>query len=367
MAPRRERPSLSDEAGSLSVTETLIAAMHDERWSEALSDLADDLRLNEKERALVERAQQATSDIDRAAVEARQRLAGELRLMGLKVIEDGEPPGIEGRAVLWIASGQLSSAVSRLEELGFLTQHSLSPGALKAWSHVGSHLNMLPDHREGFTRVTLKWRIRSSRSRLRRLFDPAIPDLQVASLPEWMAWAYWFLRPLRVLRDRLNGRMKSVNSPYLSTPLAMVGPLLEPLNPTSRDRIIDLGCGDGRVLIEAARLFGCRGVGVDFDRRLVDVARRAVAESGVDELVEIVQGDLLDRDLDDFSIVFLFLPGSHVAQILPDVLERLMPGARLLAHEQSPVDWPIAPDDTYLVMGPAGVTAAHVWSIETCG
>ncbi len=147
---------------------------------------------------------------------------------------------------------------------------------------------------------------------------------------------------------------------FLGTPTGMIEPLLAGVDPRPDELVVDLGCGDARVLVEAVQRFGCRGRGVETDPRLVARARERVAEAGLDDRIEIVAGDATEVDVSDADIVFLFLPVEAAAGLSRGLIEQLKPGARLLAHEQLEVDWPVTPDRSTLVVAD-NITVAHAW------
>jgi SAM-dependent methyltransferase len=100
----------------------------------------------------------------------------------------------------------------------------------------------------------------------------------------------------------------------------------------NRHVLYDLGCGDGRVAVMAARRHGCRAVGVDIDPRRVRAARERAAREGVAERVRIEEGDLFEVDLRRATVVFLYLSSSYNARLRPQ-LAALRPGARVVSHQ----------------------------------
>ena len=119
---------------------------------------------------------------------------------------------------------------------------------------------------------------------------------------------------------------------FVPTPHSVVAKMLEVANPSERDVVYDLGCGDGRLVIEAARSYGARGVGFDLDPVRVAEARANVTEAGVDDLVSIAQADVLAVDLRPASVVLLYLLPALNVRLLPQ-LARLAPGSRIVSHD----------------------------------
>lgn len=121
-------------------------------------------------------------------------------------------------------------------------------------------------------------------------------------------------------------------APFLATPPDVVERMLTLAGTTSRDVVYDLGCGDGRIVIAAARRFGARGVGVDIDRSLIAKAQAAAREAGVDHLVIFKVQDAMTVDVSDATVVTLYLLAASNAKLRPELTRMLRPGARIVAH-----------------------------------
>jgi SAM-dependent methyltransferase len=133
--------------------------------------------------------------------------------------------------------------------------------------------------------------------------------------------------------------------------LAAVGP---------GDVVYDLGCGDGRVVVEAAKL-GARGVGVDIDPARVAEARANARTAGVEDRVEIREGDLFETDVSPASVVMLFLWPDLNLKLRPRLLRDLRPGARVVSHWHDMGDW--KPDRTVRLEG----RNLYLWTIPPPG
>mgnify|MGYP001147799088 CR=1 FL=1 len=129
---------------------------------------------------------------------------------------------------------------------------------------------------------------------------------------------------------------------YVVTPQDVVDRMLKLAQVTKDDVVYDLGCGDGRIVVTAAKRYGCKAVGYDLDRLRVHEARENAAKSRVDHLVTIELKDVLKVDLREASVVTLYLSRDLNARLIPQ-LRKLKAGARIVAH-----DFPIgdlAPDE----------------------
>lgn len=140
-------------------------------------------------------------------------------------------------------------------------------------------------------------------------------------------------------------------APYVPTPMKVVVEMLEVAGVSDRDTVYDLGSGDGRLPIAAARLHGSRGVGVELDSGLVARSRRRARAAGVDSLVRFVRGDLFDTDLGPASVVTLYLfPGMN-ERLRPRLLRQLDPGDHVVSHDFAMGEW--EPDSVVWVPEPA--------------
>ena len=119
---------------------------------------------------------------------------------------------------------------------------------------------------------------------------------------------------------------------YVPTPEVVVDRMLELARVGRDDVVYDLGCGDGRIVIAAARRYGARAVGFDIDPTRVAEARRNVAAAGVEQLVTIERRDVFELDLTPATVVTLYLLPELNVRLLPQ-LERLRPGSRIVSHD----------------------------------
>jgi SAM-dependent methyltransferase len=104
------------------------------------------------------------------------------------------------------------------------------------------------------------------------------------------------------------------------------------------DVVYDLGSGDGRIVVEAAKLYGARGVGIDYDLRLCEEARERAEREGVSHLVEIRHEDVIEADFADATVVTLYLLPASNARLRPKLLA-LRPGTRIVAHNYGIEGW----------------------------
>jgi cyclopropane fatty-acyl-phospholipid synthase-like methyltransferase len=126
---------------------------------------------------------------------------------------------------------------------------------------------------------------------------------------------------------------------YVPTSSGVADAMLKLAAVTSRDTVYDLGSGDGRIVIAAAKNYGAHGVGVELDPALVATARKKAASAGVADRVVFRQEDLFKTDLSDATVVMLYLSQTTNMRLRPKLQRELKPGARIVSHRFLMGDW----------------------------
>lgn len=121
-------------------------------------------------------------------------------------------------------------------------------------------------------------------------------------------------------------------APYVPTPQDVVDRMLALAAVTRTDVVYDLGCGDGRIPITAARKYGARGVGVDIDPRRIEESRQNARAAGVEGWVEFRLEDAMTVDVSPATVVTLYLLSSSNLKLRPILTRQLRPGARIVSH-----------------------------------
>jgi SAM-dependent methyltransferase len=128
---------------------------------------------------------------------------------------------------------------------------------------------------------------------------------------------------------------------YVATPQEVVDRMLYEAKIRATDVVYDLGCGDGRMVISAAKQFGTRGVGVDLDPARIKEARANAKAQGVEQLVTFRVGDMFETDLREATVVMLYLLPELNRRLKPKLFAELRPGARVVSHDfDMGKDWP---------------------------
>jgi len=119
---------------------------------------------------------------------------------------------------------------------------------------------------------------------------------------------------------------------YVPTPNDVVAKMLELANVQKDDLLYDLGCGDGRIVVTAAKRFGCKAVGYDIDPKRVKESLENVAQNNIGHLVTIEQKDIFTLDLGKANVITLYLLPSLNVKLIPQ-LKKLKPGSRIVSHD----------------------------------
>jgi hypothetical protein len=146
------------------------------------------------------------------------------------------------------------------------------------------------------------------------------------------------------------------DTPYVQTPQNVVEKMLEIAKVGPRDFVIDLGSGDGRMVITAAKKYGARGFGVDLDRRLVALANRNAAKAGVADRAVFYERDLYRTDIRRATVMTIYLLPEVNLMVRPKLLSTLRPGTRIVSHDYDMGEW--APELS-LVMDAPGKTVGR--------
>ena len=148
---------------------------------------------------------------------------------------------------------------------------------------------------------------------------------------------------------------------FVPTPLDVVAAMLRMATLHEGDVLYDLGSGDGRIPIMAARRYGIEAVGVDIDPRRIEEANAHAQTAGVSAHVEFVLGDLFTADIREATVVTLYLLDVLNERLRPTLLRDLLPGARVVSHAFRMGDW--EPEQTVRVNG----RMVYLWTIPEPG
>jgi predicted O-methyltransferase YrrM len=154
-------------------------------------------------------------------------------------------------------------------------------------------------------------------------------------------------------------RLRPPDVRFVGTPQSVVEAMLELAGVSAADVVYDLGSGDGRIPITAARKFGARGVGIEIDPMRIREALDNVAKAGVGDRVRFITQDLFQADIREATVVTLFLLPRLNLELMPKLKRELRPGTRIVSHQFDMGDsWP--PEQTREVDG----LMIYLWTIR---
>lgn len=149
--------------------------------------------------------------------------------------------------------------------------------------------------------------------------------------------------------------------PFVPTPQEVVEKMLEIAQVKKGDVVYDLGSGDGRIVITAARKYGVRAVGFEIDPDLIKKSRENIRKEGLQQLAEIRQQDILTVDVSGATVVTMYLLPDVNLQLRPTLLSQLKPGSRIVSHAFDMGDW--KPDKVVQVNG----RTVYLWTLPAKG
>lgn len=148
---------------------------------------------------------------------------------------------------------------------------------------------------------------------------------------------------------------------FVPTPADAIAAMTAIAQLTPADLVYDLGCGDGRLLVQAAVDYGVRGIGIDVDGALLDRARHRADQAGVGDRLSFSQTDLFEADLHTASVVFVYLLPHLNLRLRPRLQQQLQPGSRVITHMFDMGDW--HPDQTLRLEDSEEDSVVHLWQI----
>lgn len=149
--------------------------------------------------------------------------------------------------------------------------------------------------------------------------------------------------------------------PFVTTPETVVAEMLRMADLKKDDVLYDLGCGDGRIVVTAARDFGTRGVGIDVNPERIKESTERAREAGVSDRVKFVEEDIFVADLSEATVVTLYLLPDVNLRLRPKLLSELKPGTRIVSHNYGMGDW--KPEKVRQVRSPRGAHTIFYWVV----
>ena len=166
-----------------------------------------------------------------------------------------------------------------------------------------------------------------------------------------------FAQPAKEFQPEVGQAGKDVV--WVPTPQALVDKMLEMAKVTPKDYVIDLGSGDGRTVITAAKR-GSKALGIEYNPDMVEVSKKAAAKEGVSDKATFMKADLFESDFSQAQVITMFLLPSINLKLRPKILD-LKPGTRIVSNSFDMEDW--KPDQTEKVEGCTNWCTAHLWIV----
>ena len=155
---------------------------------------------------------------------------------------------------------------------------------------------------------------------------------------------------------QLNAQL-NLDVPYVPTPMDVVEAMRDLGKVGKNDVVYDLGCGDGRIVVTAAKKYGATGIGVDLNPERIKEANENAKEKGVEKKVKFYEGNLFDFDFSKASVLTLYLLPDVNLQLKPKILAEMKPGSRVVSHAFDMGDW--KPDKQISVDG----RTVYMWTV----
>jgi SAM-dependent methyltransferase len=159
----------------------------------------------------------------------------------------------------------------------------------------------------------------------------------------------------------LSPPFRPLDAPFVPSPEMVGVEMLRLAEVNTADVVYDLGSGDGRIVIAAARDFGARGVGVELDASLIQRSNDNAVRAGVADRVSFIWQDLFAADIRPATVITLYLYQEVNLKLRPKLLRELRPGTRVVSHDYDMGEWPA--DRVLRVRSPEGVHTLHYWVV----
>ncbi len=267
-------------------------------------------------------------------VERAKRYGSQRRLfLGLSLAQEMMSVELPGNACKRIAGKR---------ELGYLAE--------TVYQRLFQKPDKLPQRlRKGFFYFRVKDSLQQKlRDGLRSLFVPTTEDCVFMPLPKRLFPLYYLIRPIHLLGNVLGLPKGKKKVGFLPSEQSIVAKMLDLAQIQPQDVVYDPGCGDGRIVIMAAKRYGVRAVGIDIDPERIADCRIHARREKVEHLATFIQQDAMQVDLSEASVLMLYMPSEWNQLILPKILKELKHGARIVSNDTELGTF--TPDKTQLVL-----------------
>ena len=308
---------------------------------------------------LVGQAERALAALDRRQWEDRLRWSSRFAEADITHdVAEPDPTSLISVPELVIDPVDLDAALAEVERWGLRRWTPSAGAAAEAVRRTTDRL-MLASVADVPERVTIRWR--DAPSPLASL-APRATDLTGPTLPA----ALWLVHVVRRLARVAAGRIGRDHSapdlgPLLVTPVPLADALMASLELTDDDVVVDLGCGDGRLLVAALGAGAGAAIGLEVDPVVAALARERVHRAGWDDRARIHTTDAAGHDLGEATVVVMFIAAWAAAEQVAAVRRRVGPGVRIVAHELEPIATQ-PPGETTPLFTDRAISVRHLWT-----
>jgi hypothetical protein len=351
----------------------LLTAIEDQRLVEVVRDLQGQLQsLSPGESVRVDEVGRCLGVLGRHVLDEADDLQAKLidadvearRTGATKEERTQSAPMVQVSSISFEVEASRSwAAYSAMLACGFQPWNELTESAWEAFRRTNSYTSLVRVSPHGYTtQLELSWNAGSFEG-VPTFLRPNARDFETIDLPKPLWPLYFVVRAVRLVIERIRGASPAESlGPFLGTPSSLIGPLLDLAGAGPKDVVYDIGCGDGRILIEAARR-GSRGTGIELRSDLIALARQNSADAGTEDRLDFIEGDASSVATADATVVFLFLPVAVTASMVESFRQSPRPGMRIIAHEQEALPADIG-SERHALITEGGVTIAHRWEFS---
>lgn len=264
-------------------------------------------------------------------------------------------------AFIRIHPSQIDPAISVAKQEGYSLVNHWNRAAWASYKACRRSTELIKQD-DTTTRLVLSWDEPSQRGGVLNRLNPTDSDYRSIKLPLTLWRLYPLVRIYQALKSKLGAQVSPRNNwPFLGTPRSLMKPLLSIAEVEKEDCVIDIGCGDGRILIEATKQYGCRAEGIESDEGLVAIARSHIDKASLSEKIEVHPRRAEESDFATANVIFLFLPVNSIEGLLQAIQRRAANGTRVIVHEQEKLNTSLPPTQSTLVLSECALTVAHLW------
>ncbi|EDY85226.1 Methyltransferase domain family [Verrucomicrobiia bacterium DG1235] len=261
-----------------------------------------------------------------------------------------------------IGRDKIDQAIEIATTNGFYKAHNISGANWECYKRFNKRIDLIKRD-DVTTRLRLAWHPNKVYNRIPQFLRPATKSVEPIRLSAKLWWISLLTSPIFSLAKKRSRQDKQTDWPFLGTPMELIPSLLEFANITPSDTLLDIGCGDGRIVLEAAKTYGCKSIGIEKDPDLANLAKKRVESADFQNQVTIISGVATELSYTDVSVVFLFLPVRSITNLIDSLLEKLTPGSRIIVHEQADLPNSLKPSASVPFFCKSGITVAHIWIV----